>query len=392
MSVDLKLLVVSEDSAEVTDINSRVGKLFAETIHIQPHEVRREISRLQPDLVILHEQQDDTVLQLLPYIKKEVSDALIVYLMEREDHIRARDVSRAGAFDILFLPGEINALPDVLGRAVKVHQAPDPEKEAAASFTWGRGQVVAFYGAKGGCGRSLITGTLAQTIGLDSKASVLLVDLNLQYGGVETYLNVENERNLYDLTPVLDELNDNHIRSVTAVEPLSQIELLVSPTDAEIAEQITEKHVERLLRTARLYYDYILVDLPTEMTSLVYTALEEADRLIYVMTADSPSIRVLSRTIELFEKIGVDTTGRFDLLINRITKDTELRAKDIKQHFPAFSVVGELREDDKRIFPAINRGKPLRTAPKERRLSTFAKDLQKVAQWLLAQQRQQSAS
>ena len=72
MSVDLKLLVVSEDSAQVEDIKSRVGNLFAELIHIQPHEVRREISRLQPDLVILHEQQDDTVLQLLPYIKKEV--------------------------------------------------------------------------------------------------------------------------------------------------------------------------------------------------------------------------------------------------------------------------------------------------------------------------------
>ncbi|MBN2909251.1 hypothetical protein JQC72_06910 [Polycladomyces sp. WAk] len=41
------------------------------------------------------------------------------------------------------------------------------------------------------------------------------------------------------------------------------------PADAEIAEQIAEEHVERVLQAARLYYDYILVDLLTESAGTV---------------------------------------------------------------------------------------------------------------------------
>ena len=322
---------------------------------------------------------------------KEVPDALVIYLTEQRDPIKTRDVNRAGVFDILFLPEEIHALPDVLNRASNFLENRSERKKETANFSWGRGQVISFYSGKGGSGRSLVSSTLAQTIGLDSNSSVLLVDLNLQFGGVETYLDVEHDRSIADLTPVLHELNDNHIRNVTSVEQHSQAEILISPADAEIGEQITEEHVARLLRSARLYYDYILVDLPTDMNSLSFTALEEADRIFYVMTPDSPAMRVLGTVLELFEKIGVDPQERLELLINRKSRDTELSVKDITRHFP-FPVIGELREDAKKVQQLINRGKLLRTSRKERGLSIFARDVQKLALLLLKQQDSRTAS
>jgi pilus assembly protein CpaE len=391
LNADVKLLLISEDPAYAQDIAARVKGMFPQHLHIHPDEVRHEISRLQPDIVLLHERKDGSGIALIPLIKREVSDALIIYLAERRDPIRARDVNRAGAFDLLFLPEEINALEDVLGRALRAWQLGSGSREAAAEFAWGRGQVIAFTSGKGGCGRSLLASTLAQTLMLESTVGVLLVDLNLQYGGVETYLGVENDRTLYDLTPVLQELNDNHIRSVTVVEPHSQVEVLVSPADAEIGEQIGEEHVERLLRAARLYYDYILVDLPTEMTPISYTALEEADRIFYVMTPDALSFRIFSRVLDLYAKINVDPTDRLEVLLNRVSRDSELDARDVQQHF-GFPVAGIFQEDFKRIQQAINRGHPLRTSRRERGLSPFARDVQKLARALLAQQSGRSAS
>jgi pilus assembly protein CpaE len=391
MVVDAKLLVVTEDHTQAEDIRNRVGQTFPQLLHIMPNEVRREISRLQPDLVVLHETKDGMGLQLLPYIAREVPDALVVFLTERRDPIRTRDANRSGAFDILFLPDEITALEDVLNRAVKVLQEKNVKRDTTTAFTWGRGNVITFYSGKGGCGRSLIAATLAQTLQLDSTSGVLLVDLNLQYGGLETYMNVNSDRSLYDLTPVLNELNDNHIRSVTVVEPNSQVELLASPADAEIAEQITEEHVERVLRAARLYYDYILVDLPTEMTTLSYTALEEADHLFYVLTPDAPAMRTLGRVLDLFDKIGVDPTDRLELILNRISRDSEISAKDVRQHFP-YPVIGELHEDAKKIQQFINRGKPIRKSRKERGLPVFARDIQKLAGVLLGKNADKSAS
>ncbi|PTX55271.1 pilus assembly protein CpaE [Melghirimyces profundicolus] len=392
MSTDVKLLIVSEEVNLAEDIRARVSNTFPNNQYLSAREVKREIVRIQPDIVLLHEPKDESGLQLLHYIKNELTTTWVIYLTESRDPIRARDVNRAGAFDILFLPDEIMALSDVLNRAVKAKEAKQKAvSEGTASFSWGRGQVITFYGGRGGCGRSLVASTLAQTIQLDSNSSVLLVDLNLQYGGIETYMNVENSRSIYDLTPVLQELNDNHIRNVTSIERNSQVEVLVSPCDAEIAEQVTEEHIQRLLRAARLYYDYILVDLPISMNTMVYSALEEADRMFYVMTPDAPSLRILNRVMELFNKLGVDPRDRFEILLNRISRDRELTSKDVKQYFE-YPIVAEIREDTKKVQQMINRGKPLRASRRERGLTIFSKDIQKLARWLLTQDSSRSVS
>ena len=390
MSENIKLLIIDEESHHAEDLLSRVAHAFPHHLSIEPSEVKREIVRLEPDLIVLQEpKRDDMGLQLFHYIANELPDAQIVYLTHKRDPIRARDVNRSGAFDILFMPDEVTALGDVLQRAVKL--AKHKAKKEADGFTWGRGQVMTFYSGKGGCGRSLVSGALAQTLQLDSNSSVLLVDLNLHYGGLETYLDIEHERSIFDLTPVLKELNDNHIRNVTAIETRSQMEVLLSPRDAEIAEQVSEEHVQRLLRTARLYYDYILVDLPTEIDQTVFSAIEEADRIFYVMTPDAPSIRTLGQVLNLFSKINVDPTGRMELILNRITRDHELRAKDVKQHFD-YPIIGELREDTKRVQQAINKGNPLRTGRREGTGSILVKDIQKMAGVLLEQQSDRSVS
>ncbi|SDD08743.1 pilus assembly protein CpaE [Melghirimyces thermohalophilus] len=381
-----KLLIVSEDPSQAEDIVEQIGSLYPQHHHIEPDEVRKEIVRLQPDIVLLCERKDGSGVQLLPYLSKEVPDAITIYLTNRRDPVRTRDVNRAGAFDILFLPDEINALEDVLNRAVKALQTKlDSRDEVEVNFAWAQGKVIAFYSGKGGCGQSLVASTLAQTIGLDSSSSVLLVDLNMQYGGIETILNVDNPRNLYDLVPVINELNDNHIRSVTSVEEYSQIEVLSSPVDAETAENITEEHVERLIRTARLYYDYILIDLPTEMTPMTYTVLEEADHISYVMVPDMLSLRVLSNVLDLFSKLNIDPTDRLHLLLNRVSRDTELMPKDVNRHF-SFPVVASFREDYKRIQQLLNKGKLIRKSRRERALPNFARDVQKLASWLLSRQ------
>ncbi|MBA4601278.1 AAA family ATPase [Thermoactinomyces mirandus] len=382
MYSDIKVLIVTEEAPIATDLQDRLSHQFSQITHIFASEVRREISRIQPDIVLLHEGADGIGMQLIPYISREVTHVEIIYLTESKDSIRIRDASRAGAFDVLFFPDEINAIVDVLSRAVKALKAVSARNRDIAEFTWGRGQVIAFYSGKGGAGKSLIASTLAQSLQLESSCSVLLVDLNLQYGGIETYLQLESNRNLYDLTPVLRELNDNHIRSVTVVEPYSQVEVLTSPADLEIAEQITEEHVERLLRAARLYYDYILVDLPSKMTDLTYTTLEEADKIYYLLTPDALSLRILNRVLGAFNMIGIDPTDRLQLLLNRVNRDSEIGAREIRQRF-AFEIAGEFRDDLKKIDQAVNRGKPLRTVRNERNISPFAKDVQKFARMML---------
>lgn len=380
---DVSLVIVTEETAVAEDLKYRMKNLFSSATQVRPEEVRREISRLKPDIVILHENIEHPVVQLIPYIKKEITKVEILYLTEIKDSARIRDASRVGAFDILFFPDEINVLEDVATRAIKALQSDDRGKDPTHSGAWGRGQIITFYSGKGGVGKSLIASTLAQTLQLDSDSGVLLVDLNLQYGGIDTYLNIESERNIYDLTPVLKELNDNHIRSVTVIEPKSQISVLPSPADIEINEQITEEHIEKLLRTARLYYDFIIVDLPSELNTLSYIALEEADKIFYVLNPDIISLRTMNRVLGSFATIGVDPTNRLEVILNRTNRDTEISSKEVKRRFP-YNLVAEIPDDFKAIQSYINRGQPIRSASQEKKLIPFARELQKLAQKVIA--------
>ncbi|SFJ36384.1 AAA family ATPase [Thermoflavimicrobium dichotomicum] len=377
MNSDIKVLVISEDSLSVSDVTERVKRLFSQVLHLSFSEVKREISRIQPHLVLLYEGNDNACISYIAYILKEVQRVAIVYITESKDFRRVRDANRAGVFDVLFFPEEINLLEDVMMRAAQSLQV-DQEKEGI----WGRGKVIAIYSGKGGTGKSLIASTLAQTLQLDTYFSVLLVDLNLQYGGIETFLNLQAGRHIYDLTPVLNELNDNHIRNVTVAEPHSQLEVLVSPIHAEIGEQVTEIHVERLLRTARLYYDYILVDLPSAMNELTYTTLEEADQIYYILTPDLLSLKVLHEALTLFAYIGVDLTNRFRIVMNRKKGDAKVKSREVYDRF-GYPVVSELRDDEKKVQSFIHRGELLRKERQEKGLCVFARDIQKLAQIIL---------
>src|SRR5690606_16188301 len=118
------------------------------------------------------------------------------------------------------------------------------------------------------------------------------IDLNLQYGGAETYLNLDSSRSIVDLLPVIDELNEQHIRNVAEMEEHSNMHVIVSPRDAEMAERVSEELILRLLRAAKRSYDFIIIDLPVWMDERTYIALEESTKIYYVMNLDTQAIKI----------------------------------------------------------------------------------------------------
>ncbi len=372
----MRVVIVSEKQEQGSSILEHIAELPIKPTILDYDEVKKEISRLYPQIVILFEPRE---LSLLPYLKRELPLVKVIYLMEKRDPIKARDAHRAGALDVLFVPEELGVLPEILERAMASVQAGSKTEQA-----WKRGQVISIFSGKGGSGKSLLSSVLGQTLSLEFAQKVLLIDLNLQYGGLETFLQLETTRSLFDLTPVLAELNDVHIRNVTSLEPNSGLEVIISPADIEETQQITELHVERILRAARLSYDIVLVDLPSQMNLLSYTALEEADQILYILEPEISSLQVLGKVLQLFQKMRIDPEGRLSLILNPVSTFQDFRKAEVKEYF-SFPIRAELREDRKGIQYLINRGKTIRTTKRDRNLPLFARDVQKLAMQLIKQ-------
>ncbi|MFS0554923.1 AAA family ATPase [Brevibacillus sp. 179-C9.3 HS] len=381
MNKDMKILVVA-DYDSVKSMLSDVLASYEQVRYTTSTEVKKEIDRIGPDVVLLVQPEDGAGVELVQYVQGELPEGIVIYLTEKQDFILLRDVVRAGAVEYIVMPDELNLLSDRLEKISDLSKIQQRKKGADASgkaFVRGRGKVYSFYSGKGGSGRTQLATGYAQALKLESTASVLLIDLNLQYGGVETFLSFDNNRTLGDLIPVMDEMNEFHIRNVAQRENHSKLEVLVSPRDAETAENMSEAFITKLIRASRRSYDFVIIDLPTNMNELTYAALSESDMIYYVMNLDTPSVQIFRLVEDLFRRLRIDTAGRLEVVVNQVGRDNELNVSDLKGLFNA-PITAEIARDHQGVQAAVNQGRPLQKEANEKKLSPAAKDIRK---WVL---------
>ncbi|MBD8071130.1 AAA family ATPase [Bacillus sp. PS06] len=376
MDEKLNVLLVSDDEVIHHQIlNSLSGNYPIQLIN--PGEVAREINRNAQDIVIFVQPATDTASETIQYIKSSSPSTLVIFIAKGSDFMLLRNITKAGASDFFVYPDEHGLF---ISRFPTIYQNYEIQKlkreDSVSVFAGGGGQILSLFSGNGGTGKSLLSTSLAQTIKLESTAEVILIDLNLQFGGIETLLSIESNRSIADLTPVINELNESHIRNVSQRVESSKLEVLISPCDAEVAETITEEFVAKLLRTCRRSFDFVIVDLPHYLNRNVVTVLEESDHIYYVLNPNTPSLRLLKQFEELSLRLGIDLKSRTSVILNKVSKENEIQEKDLSNTL-RFPIEASIRLDQKGTQPFINKGVPIRSAKKEKRLIPFAKDIRK---------------
>src|SRR5690606_41810306 len=91
---------------------------------------------------------------------------------------------------------------------------------------------------------------------------VILIDFNVQFGGVEVLFGLDPERSYLDLLPVINELSINHIQNVTVKEENTGIHVLLSPANPEQIELISEELVPRIFGTLLIHLIKALFNFP----------------------------------------------------------------------------------------------------------------------------------
>lgn len=320
MDNQVKILMICNDKRESDQLVPQLKRDNATLQIITSNEVSIEIYRSSPHIVIIFDHEDFAAVELLKYIQHEIDGAfspIFLYLAYQRDFELLRELIREGMNDYFVLPEELPRLNTRLENVIRVIDEQINYQEETMvtghALMKGEGKIYTFHSGKGGVGCSILSTLYAQTLKFESTADILFIDLNIQHGGAETFLGIERIRSYAELLPVMDKLNENHIRNVAVKEPYSDLDLLLSPQDAEIAEQMTDEHIIRLLRICKRVYDIIIVDIPTHMDAKNFAALEESDIIYYVKTLDTPSI-------VLFKRLQLDVDDRLQVVINRLER------------------------------------------------------------------------
>ena len=213
------------------------------------------------------------------------------------------------------------------------------------------GTVITVTSGKGGTGKTTVTGGVASCLARLGK-SVLCIDMDIGLRNLDISLGL-SDRALMDFADVA--LGNCPLGRAAVSHPdLPGLSLLTAPM--RLSPRLTYDRVRALLNTARLRYDYILIDSPAGLGSGFQLAVCGADRALVVATNDASSLRDAQRTVEELSQLR-----QVHLVMNRIQPKLlrQLRTTiDDAMDAAGLPLIGVIPED-KRVILAANMGRPL---------------------------------
>jgi pilus assembly protein CpaE len=140
-----------------------------------------------------------------------------------------------------------------------------------------------------------------------------------------------NEPPRYSLTDAFDEgkLDEAKLRSIID-EHESGVNILTLAKSPEIAEDITRQHIVELFGSLNTMFDYVVVDVGRQLDDRTVELLELSDTVLMMSTLDVPTIRNVSKYLEIFHRLGIDL-DKVQIVVNRHSKKSRLTPADLEK-------------------------------------------------------------
>jgi pilus assembly protein CpaE len=204
---------------------------------------------------------------------------------------------------------------------------------------------------------------------------VALIDLDLQFGDVGVFLDIDAKDTLAELVRDNNNLDIDTIRNYMVLHS-SGVHVLCAPNSPEYADIVTGSHVERLINSVKAYYDFVIVDTPPSLSECVLTAIECSSLVMFVLGLDISVLRNAKICLNLMESL--QQTDKISIVINREV-DGSVTLKDL-QRIITRPIMARFQSDWKLAVSSLNKGVPfVINAPN----SGLSKTMSQLAQGIL---------
>lgn len=161
------------------------------------------------------------------------------------------------------------------------------------------GKIISISSVKGGVGKTTMVTNLAGIYYM-MKKKVLIIDADFYCGGVSTWLDIRNSK---DIFMMIDSLSSNRYSDISNYVDSynSGIDVLASPKDPRSAIKIDCKYIPVILEFAKREYDVILVDTNHIMNEINLTILDYSDMSLFIVTNDLIDLKNTKSMINIFK-------------------------------------------------------------------------------------------
>jgi pilus assembly protein CpaE len=233
-----------------------------------------------------------------------------------------------------------------------------------------RAQVLAFIGAKGGCGVTTLVTHLGALLASSYGRRTLVLDLHPDFGDAALYLGLTKYRyHFFELLENTDRLDADLLQSFV-LRHASGLDLIPAPHGTEPARQIVPGALSQTLEFVRSRYEFILVDLPPGLNDENLELIRHCDQVNVVTVAEVSALRNVVRQTDYFTRKHI-VSDRIRVILNRHQKRALITEAQLEKSIGR-KIFWKVPNQYVQVVKAISGGDPVSQIP----TSDVAKNLQ----------------
>lgn len=327
--------------------------------------------------------QDENNLAVISDLIRTANDHNIKVIVIAEDvsPIALHQLLKLGAQEFVPYPLPDGALHDAIERLrAPAPVAPDASNTTQKASADHNGVVLAVHGLAGGVGATTFAVNLAwelATVDKKDPPKVCLIDLDLQYGSVATYLDLARREAVFDLLSDTSSMDkDSFMQALLPYE--DKLHVMTAPADMLPLDIISSEDVQRLIDTAIANFDYVVVEMPSTVVQWTEVMLHAAHVYFAPMELD---MRSAQNTLRMIRALKAEELPfeKLRYILNRSPKFTDMSGKSrVKRMAESLEIDIEVMMPDggKQVMEACDNGQPIgQTAAK----NPLRKEIHKLA-------------
>lgn len=326
-------------------------------------------------LILEVDPHDEQSMARLARIKRAEPNLPVVAAIADASLSLVRALVREGVADVVSLPFQLDELLETAVAVLSSHQRRADDAIALAP-------MFAVVRSIGGCGATSIATHLAAELAQHDTTGkgVAIVDLDLQFGSVASYLASHGKGSVADLLEAADRLDEELLRSI-ARQSDANVSVFAAPDDILPLESVDTDQLLRVIQLLRRTYGYVVLDLPANWTNWTLSAVMAASQIIMVVELSISSLRQAKRRIELFASVDIPPDN-VSIVVNRVERRLfkTIDLSDVSETLGK-DVLGSITLEDPLVGSAQDQGVLVQQL---NRKSRFVGDIAKVSEQLLA--------
>ena len=244
------------------------------------------------------------------------------------------------------------------------------------------GVILPVHGLAGGTGATTFACNLAWELANiddgDEAMRVCLLDFDLQFGTVSTYLDLPRREAVFEMLQDTESMDsDSFMQALLTFN--DRLHVLTSPGELMPLDLIDQDDVKRILEVAKSNFDYVIIDMPRTVVMWTETVLSEA-HIYFAMT--ELDMRSAQNTLRMIRALKGEELPyeKLRYVLNRAPGFTDLNGKSrIKRMAESLDISIEVLMPDggKQVVQSNDHGVPLSEVAAK---NPLRKEIQKLAQ------------